>query len=65
VFLHTGSYTATAERLTLHKNSVQHRVRKAEEALGGGIEDRHADLELALRACEYLGRAVLRPTDGR
>lgn len=65
VFLHTGSYTATAELLTLHKNSVQYRVRKAEEALGGGIEDRHADLELALRACEYLGLAVLRPTDGR
>jgi DNA-binding PucR family transcriptional regulator len=61
VFLVTGSYTATAERMMLHKNSVQYRIRKAEEALGAPIEDRHADLELALRACQYLGRAVLRP----
>jgi DNA-binding PucR family transcriptional regulator len=63
VFLHTGSYTATAERLALHKNSVQYRIRKAEDALGDGIEDRRADLELALRACQYLGGAVLRPAE--
>ena len=31
VFLHTGgSYKATAEQLTLHKNTVQYRIRKAE-----------------------------------
>jgi DNA-binding PucR family transcriptional regulator len=59
VFLSTGSYTATAERMVLHKNSVLYRVRKAEEALGAPIEDRRADLELALRACQYLGHAVL------
>jgi DNA-binding PucR family transcriptional regulator len=63
VFLRAGTYTATAERLTLHKNSVQYRIRKAEEALGGRIDDRRADLELALRACQYLGQAVLRPVD--
>ena len=63
VFLRLGTYTATAERLALHKNSVQYRIRKAEEALGGGIDDRRADLELALRACQYLGQAVLRPVD--
>jgi DNA-binding PucR family transcriptional regulator len=61
VFLSTGSYTITAERMVLHKNSVQYRIRKAEEALGAPIEDRRADLELALRACHYLGQAVLRP----
>jgi DNA-binding PucR family transcriptional regulator len=61
VYLSTGSYTATAERMVLHKNSVQYRVRKAEQALGAPIEDRRADLELALRACQYLGQAVLRP----
>jgi DNA-binding PucR family transcriptional regulator len=61
VFLSTGSYTATAERMVLHRNSVQYRIRKAKEALGSPIEDRRADLELALRACRYLGRAVLRP----
>ena len=63
VFLRTGTYTATAEQLALHKNSVQYRIRKAEEALGGRIDDRRADLELALRACQYLGQAVLRPVD--
>jgi DNA-binding PucR family transcriptional regulator len=61
VFLSTGSYTATAERMMLHKNSVLYRIRKAEESLAAPIEDRRADLELALRACHYLGRAVLRP----
>ena len=61
VFLRAGTYTATAEQLAQHKNSVQYRIRKAEEALGGRIEDRSADLELALRACQYLEQAVLRP----
>ncbi|HZC51993.1 MAG TPA: helix-turn-helix domain-containing protein [Mycobacterium sp.] len=59
-YLSTGSYTATAERMTMHKNTVQYRVGKAEEALGQPIGERRADLELALRACHYLGRAVLR-----
>jgi hypothetical protein len=59
-YLTTGSYTATAERMVLHKNTVQYRVGKAEEALGAPVGDRHADVELALRACRYLGRPVLR-----
>lgn len=63
VFLHAGTYTATADRLALHKNSVQYRIRKAEDAIHGRIDDRRADLELALRACQYLGQAVLRPAD--
>jgi DNA-binding PucR family transcriptional regulator len=61
IFLSTGSYTATAARMLLHKNGVQYRIRKAKEALDAPIDDRRADLELALRACHYLGRAVLRP----
>jgi DNA-binding PucR family transcriptional regulator len=61
VFLSTGSYTATAARMTLHKNSVQYRIRKAEEALGSPIGDRRSDVELALRACSHLGQTVLRP----
>jgi DNA-binding PucR family transcriptional regulator len=61
IFLATGaSYTATAERMTLHKNSVQYRIRKAEEALRTPIQDRRAEVELALRACRHLGRTVLR-----
>ena len=35
VFLQSGgSYKATAEQLMLHKNTVQYRIRKAEESLG-------------------------------
>jgi DNA-binding PucR family transcriptional regulator len=59
-YLRTGSYTVTAELMVLHKNTAQYRVGKAEEALGAPIGERRADLELALRACHYLGRPVLR-----
>jgi hypothetical protein len=64
MFLHTGSYSAAAERMSMHKNTVQYRVHKAEDALPASIDDRRAELELALRTCQYLGRAVLRPTAG-
>ena len=59
-----GSYKATAERLTLHKNTVQYRVRKAEENLGRPLGDDRLDIELALRACQWLGAAILRPAAG-
>jgi DNA-binding PucR family transcriptional regulator len=63
VFLQTGgSYKTTAEQLMLHKNTVQYRIRKAEESLGRPVgEDRH-DVELALRASHWLGSSVLQPT---
>jgi DNA-binding PucR family transcriptional regulator len=60
LYLTTGSYTVTAERMLLHKNTVQYRVGKAEHALGAPIGERRADVELALRACHHLGRTVLR-----
>jgi hypothetical protein len=65
VFLRAGgSYKTTAERLTLHKNTVQYRVRKAEESLGRPVgEDQH-DVELALRASHWLGSSVLRQVPG-
>lgn len=56
-----GSYKATAERLTLHKNTVQYRVRKAEEDLGRPVGEDRLNIELALLASQWLGRAVLRP----
>jgi len=61
VFLQVnGSYKTTAERLMLHKNTVQYRVRKAEESLGRpAIQDR-LHVELALLASQWLGAAVLR-----
>ena len=64
-FLSTGgSYTAAAQQLILHKNTVQYRVRKAEEARGRPVQDRRLDLELALLVCRVLGSTVLIPADG-
>ena len=59
-----GSYKATAERLILHKNSVQYRVRKAAEALGHPIDEHRLQVELALLASQWLGATVLRPVGG-
>src|SRR5580692_2718175 len=63
VFLQTGgSYKATAERLTVHKNTVQYRLRRAEESLGRPLGENRHDVELALRASHWLGSSVLQPT---
>jgi DNA-binding PucR family transcriptional regulator len=65
LFLHTnGSYKTTAERLMLHKNTVQYRIRKAEESLGRPVGENQHDVELALRAGHWLGSAVLRAPGG-
>jgi DNA-binding PucR family transcriptional regulator len=62
VFLQeNGSYKTTAERLILHKNTVQYRVRKAEETLRRPIGPDRLQIELALLASHRLGRSVLRP----
>ncbi|MFI6059310.1 PucR family transcriptional regulator [Streptomyces sp. NPDC051286] len=61
IFLATGgSYTATAGRQILHKNTVQYRIRKAEEAMRRSVHERRTDLGLALLACQYLGPPILR-----
>jgi DNA-binding PucR family transcriptional regulator len=60
VFLRSGgSYKATAEQLMLHKNTVQYRIRKAEESLGRPVGDHRHDVELALQASQWLGSSVL------
>ena len=62
VFLQSGgSYKATAEQMVLHKNTVQCRIRKAEESLGRAAAGNHYGLELALQAGRWLGSAVLQP----
>jgi DNA-binding PucR family transcriptional regulator len=62
VFLQTGgSYKTTAERLTLHKNTVQYRIHKAVESLGRPVGENQHDVELALRTAQWLGSSVLRP----
>jgi DNA-binding PucR family transcriptional regulator len=61
-FLSTGgSFTAAAQQLILHKNTVQYRVRKAEEARGRPVQERRLDLELALLISRLLGASVLVP----
>lgn len=56
-----GSYTATAERIHLHKNTVKYRVDKAVEERGRPLDDERLELELALIAARWLGGSVLRP----
>ena len=55
-----GSYKTAAERLMLHKNTVQYRIHRAEESLGRPVSENRQDVELALRATHWLGSAVLR-----
>ena len=44
----------------LHKNTVQYRIRKAEESLGRAVAENRHDVELALQVSRWLGAAVLR-----
>jgi DNA-binding PucR family transcriptional regulator len=60
-----GSYKTTAEQLMLHKNTVQYRVRRAEESLGRPVGDDRHDVELALQASHWLGASVLQPAADR
>ena len=63
IFLDTGcSYTATASAQILHKNTVQYRIRKAEEIMGHPVQKGHTDLEVALGALPYPGSTPLRTT---
>ena len=60
VFLSTrNSFTATAQLIHLHKNTVKYRVDRAVEVRGRGVDDDRLDLELALIACRWLGAAAL------
>jgi hypothetical protein len=65
VFLESGgSYKTAAERLMLHKNTVQYRIRKAQESLGRPVGGNRHDVELALRASRWLGASVLQQVAG-
>jgi DNA-binding PucR family transcriptional regulator len=56
---HDGSYTATADVMVMHRNSVKYRVASAEKILGRRLGDDRQAIELALTACHWLGPAVL------
>ena len=65
VFLQCGgSYKTTAEQLMVHKNTVQYRIRQAQESLGRPLDENRLGVELALLAGHWLGPAVLRPAGG-
>jgi hypothetical protein len=48
----------------LHKNTVQYRIRKAQESLGRPVGGNRHGVELALRASRWLGAPVLQPVAG-
>ena len=61
-FLSTGgSLTAAAQQLLLHKNTVQYRIRRAEQIRGRPLEDGRLDVEVALLAARWFGSKVLQP----
>lgn len=61
VFLREGaSYTAAAERLLLHPNSVRYRVTRAFQRRGRPVGADRLDVELALLACATFASAVLK-----
>jgi len=62
VFLQAGSsYTAAAEKLLLHPNSVRYRVNRAIERRARPIGEDRLEVELALLACKHSQQAVLQP----
>ncbi len=56
---HNRSYTATAEAMLLHKNSIKYRIETTERVLGRDLDERPLEVELALTACHWMGAAVL------
>ncbi len=60
---HDMNYTATAETMIMHKNSIKYRLTAAESVLGHPVADNRLSVELALNACEWLGTAVLEPVE--
>lgn len=55
-----GSFVATAEALTMHRNTVQYRVQQASDLAPSDLHDpaQAADISAALELCWWLGRAV-------
>jgi len=55
-YLHDGSRAPrTAHRLNTHRNTILHRVARAEELLGHPLEEHRLELALALELAHWLG----------
>lgn len=61
---HNRSYTATAEAMLMHKNSVKYRITNAEKELGRPLAGDRQAVELALTVCRWLGSPVLTTPGG-
>lgn len=60
IFLRSGSsFTAAADELHLHYNSVKYRVRRALQRRGRPLTDDRLDVEVALALCHWYGDGVL------
>ncbi|MGN6721926.1 MAG: PucR family transcriptional regulator [Marmoricola sp.] len=56
---HDMSYTATAEAMVMHKNSIKYRVTAAEGMLAKPLAESRFDVHVALGVCRWLGRGAL------
>jgi len=55
-YLHDGSRAPrAAHRLNTHRNTILHRVARAEELLGHPVEEHRLELALALELAHWLG----------
>jgi DNA-binding PucR family transcriptional regulator len=56
------SYVATAEAMTLHRNTIQYRVTQAMECCGQNFDDADAvfNVQIALQVCRWMAPALLR-----
>jgi DNA-binding PucR family transcriptional regulator len=62
VFIEAGSNARlAADRLFAHKNTVLYRLRRAETMRGRPLDQRHFELEVALRLVRTLGDWALPP----
>jgi DNA-binding PucR family transcriptional regulator len=61
---HNRSFAATAQTMIMHRNSVQYRVNQALALCGRELTDVDValDVQVALNAAHWLGRAVLDPS---
>ena len=58
---HGGSYTAAADAMCMHRNTVRYRITRAEAELGRPVTTDRQATDVALTLCHWLGRAVLTP----
>jgi len=58
-FVRIGAIAETAEAMSVHRNTVAQRLRRAESLIGHPLSARRMEIEAALLLCEWLGTHVL------